>query len=148
MAEYRIVREYPHPVDRVWQVMTEPDLVRRWTTTGQGGKPEGFAPEVGNEFRFVGKPTIGWRGIVDCTVLEVDPPGWLRYSWSGDENGEITFVTYRLEPVTQGTRFTWEHTGFTGLQGMLMSKLLARVRGKMLSVGVPRVLDELHPSGR
>jgi len=36
---------------------TDPVLVPLWTSTGRGGTPEGFSPEVGNRFRFVGKTT-------------------------------------------------------------------------------------------
>jgi uncharacterized protein YndB with AHSA1/START domain len=78
MSEFRIVRDYPHPIAKVWRVLTDPELVPRWTHTGQGGRPEGFAPVVGTRFRFVAKPVPGWRGIVDCEVLEVDEPNLLR----------------------------------------------------------------------
>jgi hypothetical protein len=72
----------------------------------------------------------------------------LRYSWLGDENGEITQVTYRIEPDQGGTRFTFEHTGFTGLGGFIMAKLvLGPVRKKMLDVGLPAVLDGLETDG-
>ena len=92
MSEFRIVADYPYPVAKVWRALTDPALVARWTTTGQGGRPEAFAPTVGTRFRFVAKPTIGWRGIVDCEVLEVDAPRLLRYSWRGDENGARTWL--------------------------------------------------------
>ena len=62
MSEFSITRDYPHPIDRVWRTLTDPALVPRWTTTGQGGRPEGFAPVVGTKFRFIAKPVGGWRG--------------------------------------------------------------------------------------
>ena len=142
MSEFRIVRDYPHPIAKVWRVLTDPELVPRWTHTGQGGRPEGFAPVVGTRFRFVAKPVPGWRGIVDCEVLEVDEPRLLRYSWLGDEKGTPSYVAYRLEPHPGGTRFTWEHTGFTGVGGFFMSRLLRSVRVKMLTVALPAVLDD------
>jgi uncharacterized protein YndB with AHSA1/START domain len=142
MGEFRITRDYPHPIELVWQVLTDPAFVPRWTTTGQGGRPEGFAPVVGNHFRFIAKPTPGWRGIVDCEVLEVDAPHLLRYSWAGDEGAAPTFVAYHLEAMGNQTRFTWEHTGFTGLGGFVMCRLLRSVRRKMLTVALPPVLDD------
>ena len=45
------------------------------------------------------------------------------------------------------TRFTYGHTGFTGVGGVFMAKLLGRVRTKMLSVGLPAVLDDLDDDG-
>ena len=41
-------------------------------------------------------------------------------------------------------RFTYEHTGFTGAGGFVMAKLLGRVRTKMLTVGLPAVLDDMN----
>ena len=67
----------------------------------------------------------------------------LRYTWRGEEDGEPTFVTYTIAPRNDGTRFTFEHTGFSGVGGFFMSKILGTVRRKMLDVGLPRVLDDL-----
>jgi uncharacterized protein YndB with AHSA1/START domain len=145
MSAYTVVREYPYPIEDVWRVLTDPEQVARWTTTGRGGRPEGFAAEVGREFRFVGRPTMGWAGVVHCEVQEVDAPRLLRYTWRGDQDSDdVTTVVYRLEPTATGTRFTWEHTGFTGIGGFAMSRLLGRVRRRMLSDGVPPVLAALH----
>ena len=62
------------------------------------------------------------------------------WTWVG---GDVTEVAYRLEPHAGGTRFTYEHTGFTGVGGVFMAKLLGHVRRKMLTVGLPAVLDDL-----
>jgi uncharacterized protein YndB with AHSA1/START domain len=148
MSEIRIVRDYPYPVARVWRALTEPDLVPLWTATGAGGRPEGFAPVAGTKFRFVAKPKPGWNGIVNCEVLEARQPALLRYSWTDDGGGDTTEVTYRLEPAGDGTRFTYEHTGFSGLGGLFMAQLLGRVRRKMLRDGLPAVLDDLDDDGR
>jgi uncharacterized protein YndB with AHSA1/START domain len=143
MTEIHIVRDYPHPPAKVWRAVTDPELVQLWTATGQGGRPVGFSPEAGTRFQFVAKPVPGWRGIVDCEVLEVREPSLLRYSWAGDENGTATYVTYRIEPNQGGTRFTYDHTGFTGIGGFFLAKLLGSVRRKMLTIGLPAVLNDL-----
>src|SRR5690242_14815718 len=64
MSQFRVVREYPHSVAKVWRVLTDPELMPLWTSTGRGGRPEGFSPTVGTKFQFVAKPVAGWRGIV------------------------------------------------------------------------------------
>jgi len=143
MTEIRIVRDYPHPPTRVWRAVTDPDLVARWTVIGRGGRPVGFTPVVGSRFRLVGRPVPGWRGIVYCEVLEVDEPRGLRYTWRGEENDKPTIVSYRVEPCIEGARFTFEHTGFSGVGGFFMARLLGAVRRKMLSVSLPAVLDDL-----
>jgi uncharacterized protein YndB with AHSA1/START domain len=147
MSDIRIVRDYPHLPAKVWRAVTDPALIPLWTATGAGGRPEGFTATVGTKFRFVAKPKPGWSGIVDCEILEVNEPSLLRYSWTGDEGGDVTEVAYRLEPHAGGTRFTFEHTGFTGIGGVFMAKLLGRVRRKMLTVGLPAVLDDISDDG-
>jgi uncharacterized protein YndB with AHSA1/START domain len=144
MAEIRIVRDYPQPPETVWRALTDPTLIPRWTSTGAGGRPEGFAAAVGTKFRYVAKPKPGWSGIVECEVLESDEPTLLRYSWADPGGGEVTEVAYRLEPHGNGTRFTYEHTGFTGIGGLFMATLLGRVRTKMLTTGLPAVLDAMN----
>jgi uncharacterized protein YndB with AHSA1/START domain len=144
MAEIRIVRDYPQPPEQVWRALTDPELIPRWTSTGAGGRPEGFATTVGTKFRYVAKPKPGWSGIVECEVLESDEPWLLRYSWADPGGGELTEVAYRLEPREDGTRLTYEHTGFTGVGGLFMATLLGRVRTKMLTAGLPAVLSDMN----
>jgi len=144
MAEIRIVRDYPQPPETVWRALTDPTLIPRWTTTGAGGRPEGFATTVGAKFRYVAKPKPGWSGIVECEVLESDEPTMLRYSWADPGGGEVTEVAYRLEARGNGTRFTFEHTGFSGIGGLFMATLLGRVRAKMLTIGLPAVLETMN----
>jgi uncharacterized protein YndB with AHSA1/START domain len=145
MTDVHIVRDYPHPPAKVWLAVTDPELIPLWTATGQGGRPVGFAPVPSTRFQFVAKPVPGWRGIIDCEVLEAREPSLLRYSWTDD--GTTTYVTYRIEPHNGGTRFTFDHTGFTGVGGFVLAKLLGSVRKKMLTTGLPAVLDDLDETG-
>jgi uncharacterized protein YndB with AHSA1/START domain len=147
MSEYHVVSEYPKPVAIVWKALTDPELVPLWTSTGQGGRPEGFSPEVGTKFRYIGKPFPGWDGIVRCEVLAVDAPNLLQYDWRNKESDDPTIVTNRLEEIPGGTRLTWDHTGFRSIEGVFMARLLGRVRRKMLSEGLPAALLELDESG-
>lgn len=148
MSQFHLVHEYPYPVEQVWRALTDPALIAQWTTTGQGGRPVGFSTVVGTRFQYIGKPTIGWNGVVDCQVLETRAPHLLRYSWQGDPDGEVTEVTYRLEPRGGGTRLIYDHTGFTGVGGFFMARLLGHVRRKMLAAGLRDVLSRNCNSGR
>jgi uncharacterized protein YndB with AHSA1/START domain len=144
MSDIHIVREYPHPPAKVWRALTDPRLMELWMVAA---RPEGFSAIVGNRFRFVGKPQIGWSGVVDCVVLEARAPSLLRYSWAADGGAE-TQVTYLIEPIPGGTRFTFDHTGFTGLGGLLLSKLvMTPIRKRMFGVRVPAVLDDVDEAG-
>jgi uncharacterized protein YndB with AHSA1/START domain len=149
VSDIRIMREYPHPPGKVWRAMTDPVLVPLWTSSGRGGRPEGFWTAVGTRFKFVAKPLPGWRGFVECEVLEAREPSVLRYSWVGDEDGDTTQVSYRIEPHANGTRLTFKHTGFTGVGGFFMAKLvLGPVRKKMLAEGLPAVLNGIDDEGK
>ena len=102
-----------------------------------------FTAEPGTKFRFIGKPFPGWDGIVRCEVLAVREPTLLRYDWRNKEADRPTVVTNLLEEIPGGTRLTWEHTGFRGIEGVFMSRLLGRVRRKMLEQGLPPVLADI-----
>jgi len=143
MSKIHIARDYPYQTATVWRALTDPELIPCWTVTGAGGRPEGFSTSVGTRFRLVAKPIPGWSGIVNCVVLGVQEPTLLRYSWQDGAGGEISEVTYRLEPYAGGTRFTYDHTGFSGIGGFFMAQLLGYVRRKMLRVGLPPVLAEV-----
>jgi uncharacterized protein YndB with AHSA1/START domain len=147
MSEIHLVRDYPHSPGKVWRAVTDPALIPLWTATGAGGRTEGFATVVGTRFQFIGKPKPGWNGVVDCEVLEVDEPSLLRWSWTDTSSGDTTEVVYRIEPHEGGTRFSYEHTGFTGVSGFFMAQLLGRVRRTMLDKGLAAVLDDIDEQG-
>jgi uncharacterized protein YndB with AHSA1/START domain len=144
MSDIRIVRDYPHPPAKVWRALTEPALMALW-----GMRPEGFSPVVGTRFKFVAKPQPGWRGFVECEVLEAREPSLIRYSWVGNENQAPMHVTYTLEPHAGGTRLTFEHRGFTGVGGFLLAKLMMGPGWKkMLGASLPAVLADLDEHGQ
>src|SRR5258708_7252799 len=110
--------------------------------------PEGFAPVVGTRFKFVAKPQPGWRGYVDCEVLEARAPSVLRYSWVGDNKGRATEVTFTLEPHHAGTRLVFAHTGFTGIGGVPHAKLMMGPGWKkMRTKGITDVLANTDADG-
>jgi uncharacterized protein YndB with AHSA1/START domain len=147
VSAIHLVKDYPHSPEKVWRAVTDPVLIPLWTATGAGGRTEGFTTVVGTKFQLIGKPKPGWNGVVDCEVLEVLEPSLLRWSWTDTSSGDTTQVVYRIEPHIGGTRFTYEHTGFTGISGFFMAQLLGHVRRKMLNQGLPAVLDDIDDQG-
>jgi uncharacterized protein YndB with AHSA1/START domain len=144
MSDIRIVRDYPHPPAKVWRALTDPALIALW-----GMRPEGFAPVVGTRFKLIGKANPGWRGFVECEILEARVPSVLRYSWVGNEKDEPTRVSFVLEPHASGTRLTFEHTGFTGVGGFLLVKLMMEPGWKkMLGMTFPAVLADVDDQGK
>lgn len=143
MTDIRIVRDYPHPPAKVWRALTNPKLIVLWSM-----RPEGFAPVVGTRFKLVAKAQPGWRGFVECEVLDAKENELLRYSWLGDDGGKMTEVTYALEPIATGTRLTFEHKGFTGIGGFILAKMMMGPGWKkMLGSNMPAVLADIDEHG-
>ena len=68
----------PYPIDVVWQALTDPAALADWVMP-----VEGFAPVVGQRFRFLAKPVPGWDGVINCEVLTVQAPERLVIRWQG-----------------------------------------------------------------
>jgi uncharacterized protein YndB with AHSA1/START domain len=99
------VLHLPHPPERVWRAISEPEHIEAWLM------PNDFRPVVGHRFTFQTRPIPpGFDGIVHCEVLVVDRPRHLAYRWQG---GPLdTEVHFRLEPEAAGTVLHFEHSGF------------------------------------
>lgn len=103
----------PHAPEVLWKVLTQPDLLARWLMKND------FAPNIGHRFTFQARPMGDWNGVVQCEVLELDPPRRLSYSWVGGSanNASVgsvldSVLTITLSPVDGGTRFRLVHDGF------------------------------------
>jgi uncharacterized protein YndB with AHSA1/START domain len=97
--------DLPHGPDKVWRALTDPALLAEWLLPVVQLKLD-----QGAEFRFTAPPQPGWDGVVNCTVLEVEPQRKLRYAWVvGDLD---TVVTFALAPTASGTRLSLEQSGF------------------------------------
>jgi uncharacterized protein YndB with AHSA1/START domain len=106
----------PHSPEAVWRAITTPELIARWLMQND------FAPRVGHRFKFQARPMGDWNGVVDCEVLECDPPRRLVYSWVGGAEGNRaapaldSTLTLTLAPVDGDTRLRLVHDGFRSPQ--------------------------------
>src|SRR5689334_2879045 len=73
----RFSRTYDHPVDRVWQFVTDPGELAHWFPS----RAE-IELRVGGTITFSGDPNMEDS---TGTVLAVHPPRHLSFSWEGDE---------------------------------------------------------------
>ena len=92
---------YPHPPERVWQALVDPDEISSWLMPSKD-----FAPRVGQRFTMECDPFGPLRG----EVLEADPPRRLAYRWEGSFG--TTTVTFTLTPSEAGTHLRMEHRGW------------------------------------
>ncbi len=132
-------RDYPHPPERVWQALTDPQALAEWLMEND------FKPIVGHKFQFRTKPGPGFDGVTTCEVLEVDPPKTLAYTFTG--GGIDTVVRYRLEKTATGTRVQVDHTGFQGVRAVLISFLLQRGWRTMFGQKLPATIKRLAGEG-
>jgi uncharacterized protein YndB with AHSA1/START domain len=130
---------YPYPRERVWHALTSSEAIADWLM------PNDFRPVVGHRFEMRTKPAPGFDGIVKCEVTIVEPPARLAYTWRG--GGIDTVVTFTLEAVDQGTRLRLVHSGFSGLRGWMVSRILGKGwRTSILRQRLPGVIASL-PEG-
>ena len=135
--EVTLEQAYGISPDRVWRALTDSTALAEWLM------PNDFVPCLGHKFRFTSKPMPGWRGFVECEVLEIDPPRRLVYSWLGDTDWQApTIVRWTLEPKDGGTLLRLEHTGFQDPWGQEVHSMFSNGWKKMLSEKIVRVLQD------
>lgn len=101
----------PHPPQKVWRALTDPELVARWLMRGD------LRLAVGHRFTFHTDPipAAGFGGTGHSEVLDFDEGKMLRLAWRAapdDPSALDSTVTFTLEAEGSGTRLFIEHAGF------------------------------------
>jgi len=86
------VRTYPHPIERVWRAIIEPEEFGVWFIKGR------LDARVGGRYWF---GDDGFQGTVDA----IEPPRLLRL---GDDRSD-QFFEYQLSEAAGGTRMRFVH---------------------------------------
>jgi uncharacterized protein YndB with AHSA1/START domain len=126
----------PHPPEKVWRALTEPDLIARWLM------PNDFKLEVGHTFTFQGfpMPAAGFGGTGHSEVLAFEPEKMLRIAWRAAPDDASTLdstVTFTLEPEGAGTRLFLVHDGFRP------NDLYQAAGHRIMSAGWPQALAKI-----
>lgn len=101
MAELSLDFEFASSIEKVWDALTDSDMLAKWVMEND------FKPIVGHQCQFRNEQI---NLIVDCEVLVVDEPNKLSYTWVG---GPInTIVTWTLKQEEGTTYLHLEQTGF------------------------------------
>ena len=91
--QVRFTRTLPHPPEKVWRAITEPEHLRAWfPTTVDGERAAGAA------LRFTFPDGEGPE--FDGTMLAYDPPSLLEFAWGPD------VLRFELRPEGSGTVLT------------------------------------------
>src|SRR5712691_3484864 len=85
--QLHFTRRLPHPPEKVWRALTEPEHLAAWFPTDIEGERAAGAP-----LRFVFRD--GEMPPVDGEVITYDPPSALELRW-GDENAPVRSATRR-----------------------------------------------------
>lgn len=134
---------FPHPVEKVWECLTNPELVSQWLMKND------FKPIVGHKFNFHTKPIpkMSFDGIVYCEVLEIVPGQKLVYTWKGGPKpgviGLDTVLTWTLSREGEGTRVVLEHSGFKGFKNLIASVFMEAGWKKNIPRRMGKILDEM-----
>ena len=106
--------------EQVWEYLVNPDLIEKWLMKND------FQPVQGHQFRFTARPMpqMNFDGIIYCTVMEVERPNKLVYTWKGGPgDGTInldSIVTWTLSPKEGGTELELLHDGFKHMDTMMI----------------------------
>jgi uncharacterized protein YndB with AHSA1/START domain len=98
MWRLRFTRRLPHPPDKVWRALTEPQHLAAWFPTDIEGERRAGAP-----LRFVFRNGEG--PAVEGEMLTYDPPSILEFRWGGGET-----LRFELKQDGQGTLLVFQNT--------------------------------------
>jgi uncharacterized protein YndB with AHSA1/START domain len=89
----RFVRNLPHPPEKVWRALTEPQHLEAWFPTTIDGELKAGAP-LRFRHRHADLPPM------EGEMLACEAPSLLEFSWGGDT------LRFSLEPAGAGTKLT------------------------------------------
>lgn len=143
-AKLRKEAFYPYPPQTVWVALTDPHALAEWLM------PNDFKPVVGHRFRFEIDPAPGCDPVINCEVLEVQPPFRLVYTWVPDRKKKpfgTSTVSWTLAPEGSGTRLVLEHAGIENYP--FWQRFMLRFGwGTMVKRWIPKICANVGPDGR
>lgn len=138
---------YPHPRQRVWEALTDRQRLSDWLMETD------FELRLGGRFVFRDHTVeIDSTGVIECEIVELEPPRRLAYTWASPPRLHTTLVTWTLDELEAGTRVRLVHSGFAagGEQGLTIRDYLEWGWGGLLHEELPHHLDAMmtegHPS--
>jgi len=116
-----IKRKYKHPISKVWMALTTREALSKWLM-----ETEDFTLELGAEFKLKTTPRGKFDGVLQCSILKIDKPHAISYSWQSNGMTNPTIVSWELKELDSSvTLLTLSHDGFEGMNGWLTKTMLA-----------------------
>ena len=105
-----IKRFIPAPINAVFQLWTDPDLlIKWWGPPGVTCTEAMIDARAGGSYRIANLLPTGTTLWIYGEFLTVDPPALLRYTWGIEPNVADETVTVTFVPVGEGTEVTVFH---------------------------------------
>ena len=104
----KITKEYQfnHPIDKVWDAITDKEKISTWFIKTD------FMPTEGFNYTF--KHEEGEEcTTINGTVLKVHPTNELVYTWIVEGTEVVTTVSWILSEEVEGTKLILEHSGIS-----------------------------------
>jgi len=93
----RFERRYPHPPERIWRALTDPDEMSNWHPS-----PARFEPRPGGTVEYL--PHKGKPMFPTGEVIEFEPPRLLSHTWGDDR------LRWEIAPQNDGCVLVLTHT--------------------------------------
>ena len=106
MNEIRKDLHLAAPVQRVWAFLTDPQKLSMWLMDSD------LSTTPGTKFKFTSPPSGRWDGKIYCEIQDIIENERISYTWSANDIGVNTLVTFDLERTPEGTRLILTHAGF------------------------------------
>jgi len=141
MKKIEINVTVPYSIEKVWQALTEHQLMSQWLMETD------FKPEVGYQFRFKGKENKFWRGYIECKVVNIEPLKSIQFTWQNAEKQTPTLITYELAKTDNGTSIHATNDGFDNtygpFSGFFYRTMIKAGMKKEFSGKLPKVLAKI-----
>jgi len=98
--QLRFERHLLHPVEMVWDALTNPAQRAQWLAPGE------------LELTLGGRVSLAFTdgdGVIDGRVTAITPPRLLEFTWT-DQDNDFGFVRWELGADDGGTRLVLTHT--------------------------------------
>jgi uncharacterized protein YndB with AHSA1/START domain len=89
-----LVRDLPHPPEKVWKALTDPEHLREWAPF-DADRNLGVVGTA--KLTTIGAPTTH---VTESQIKRADAPRLLEFNWGGGD------IRWELEPKDRGTRLT------------------------------------------
>ena len=114
MDDIRQSVSFNAPIERVWNFLTDSELIAKWLM------PNTFQAELGHVFSMDCPPGIGSGAPIRSVVTELAPPAGaksarLSYTWEIDQPALHTEVRIELSEAGGVTRLDLVHSGWQDL---------------------------------